>query len=155
RLDGAERKRRRQVLEAMRRGLESSAARYECSGVSRPDAERSAGEEWGAADVLARDFGYESLRFGQRRLSYLVLVTLPVLGGMWGVLLLAGPGAPWPAVPIEVEIAGRLLSLVAVSALAASVYTLASQRWWARIRYRASMFAGGGLAVAVAVALML
>ncbi|GIG92062.1 hypothetical protein [Plantactinospora endophytica] len=163
-LTGARPRWRSQVLDELRYGLEDAADRHRSLGGSRIEAERLAVTEWGPAAVVVRDFAYESLHSGGRRLSVAVLATAPVAVAAWSLTLLSGPPDPWPSdVPIEIELAGRMMTLLALGAVCAAVGVLLGGRrargvTWRRgslLGYRAGLAAGGALATSLALALLI
>ncbi len=113
---------RARVIEEIANGLESSVDRFTRLGLNAHDAARAAVAELGSAEAVAAGFADELAIAQARRVLRLLLVTGPLVG-MWWLLLLAPSG--WTSRPVALVAAIPILPLVAV-AVATGVLILAT-----------------------------
>ena len=99
-------------------GLTETYRHHLDRGLSPDAAARAAVTEFGAPDVVLTAFVDQA---PGRRAARILLTSGPVVGGCWGLALLAGHAWAWP-IPAVVRLAfgGALLAVIAVLAAAAT-----------------------------------
>lgn len=143
---------RQVALEEVRDGLAEAIAKRIEAGLPRSLAAREAVAELGSPDTLARAFAPELAIRHARRMLLGLLLTGPLVGACW--LLLLAPSA-WPPHPESVWRAIPVLPLVGV-AVTAAVATLATTgsliRWLPEASPRLALRATIGVAAATLLA---
>lgn len=91
--------RRSEIVDEVMDGLLCAAEDHLVTCSDRAEAARRAVEEWGAPGEIARAYNDATLRLIAKRLSWQTMCVLPLIGVSWGLVLLAGPAAPWPHHP--------------------------------------------------------
>ncbi|MDA2812971.1 hypothetical protein O4J56_20165 [Nocardiopsis sp. RSe5-2] len=145
---------RRRVLEETRDGLLCLAEDLAGDHPDREGAERAAVREWGPAAALAEEFSRVAADMRAVSVAVRVLVSVPLLGGLWTVAWLLAPVDPWDGAPGPMDTVQDLLAVATGIALAMSAVTaLRNRRSAARgLPLPKGEAVGGGLALLVAIA---
>ena len=107
------------LAEEVADGLTDAYEQYLCSGMSPDKAAAAALAEFGDSDLVVDAFRRSS---PARRLARALIVTGPVVGGLWAAALITSRAWDWP-IPIGARLVAGPLVVVSVSLLVTAVLT--------------------------------